>query len=224
MAGRRRRRQQAAVLLDWLAAASRRPARSREHRRPVRPAIPDRRMSGRIEHVPRARRRARRLVHGKNLASLSTPAIRRPGREPAGRWRARLLASHFLGHKGIAILRAGQGDDAQGLFLRYGPSLNHGHCDELNINYIARGYDVTYDHGLRPERRHPDAVAGPGRPSATTWSLSMRPPARDRRDGRQPGALRRVAPGPGGRSILEQLLCEAGGLRLPPAGRAHRRR
>ena len=31
--------------------------------------------------------------------------------------------------------------------LRYGPSLNHGHLDDLNINYFARGYELTYDLG-----------------------------------------------------------------------------
>ncbi|HWQ52949.1 MAG TPA: heparinase II/III family protein [Bryobacteraceae bacterium] len=61
--------------------------------------------------------------------------------------RDRLLSSHLLGHKGMGILRTGEGADAQGLILRYGPSLTHGHWDELNINYIARGYELTYDHG-----------------------------------------------------------------------------
>ena len=76
------------------------------------------------------------------------PATRRPptGDLPA-KWQRRFLGSDFLGQKGLAMLRAGQGDDSQGLFLRYGPSLNHGHFDDLNVNYIARGYDVTYDMG-----------------------------------------------------------------------------
>lgn len=55
--------------------------------------------------------------------------------------------SHFLGQKGIAVLRAGDGDDAQALFLRFGPSLVHGHQDDLNINYYASGYELTYDIG-----------------------------------------------------------------------------
>ena len=41
----------------------------------------------------------------------------------------------------------GEADYAQGLFLRYRPPLNHGHYDDLNINYIARSYEVTYDLG-----------------------------------------------------------------------------
>lgn len=65
----------------------------------------------------------------------------------SAKWHQRLLGSDFLGQKGLVMLRAGEGDESQGLFLRYGPSLNHGHYDDLNINYIARGYEVTYDMG-----------------------------------------------------------------------------
>ncbi len=62
-------------------------------------------------------------------------------------WARRLLHSDFMGQKGLAILRTGEGEEAQGLLLRYGPSLNHGHYDDLNINYVARGYELTYDLG-----------------------------------------------------------------------------
>lgn len=62
-------------------------------------------------------------------------------------WKDRLLGSHFLGQKGIGMLRTGEGAGAQALMMRYGPSLTHGHWDELNINYFARGYELTYDHG-----------------------------------------------------------------------------
>jgi len=58
-----------------------------------------------------------------------------------------LLKSNFLGQKGIAVLREGSGEQAQALLLRFGPSLNHGHLDDLNINYFANGYEVTYDLG-----------------------------------------------------------------------------
>ena len=64
-----------------------------------------------------------------------------------GSWERRLLGSDFMGQKGIAVLRSGEGQKAQGVFLRYGPSLNHGHYDDLNINYSARGYELTYDLG-----------------------------------------------------------------------------
>lgn len=62
-------------------------------------------------------------------------------------WARRLLASDFQGQKGLAILRTGEKDAAQALFLRFGPSLNHGHRDNLNFNYFARGYELTYDLG-----------------------------------------------------------------------------
>ncbi len=58
-------------------------------------------------------------------------------------WQRRVMASDFYGQKGMAILRAG----SQELLLRFGPSLQHGHFDDLNINYIARGYEMTYDIG-----------------------------------------------------------------------------
>jgi len=70
------------------------------------------------------------------------------GDEPLpAEWMRRLTASSFLGQKGFAVLRAGEGQDAQGLVLRFGPALNHSHLDDLNINYFARGYELTYDLG-----------------------------------------------------------------------------
>ncbi|MBM4050216.1 MAG: hypothetical protein FJ279_34400, partial [Planctomycetes bacterium] len=59
----------------------------------------------------------------------------------------RLNRTDFLGREGIGVLRAGSGRDAQALLLRYGQSLNHGHLDDLNINYYALGREVTYDLG-----------------------------------------------------------------------------
>lgn len=61
--------------------------------------------------------------------------------------RQRLSSSDFFGQKGIAILRAGEGEEAEAALLRYGPSLNHGQHDELNLNYYALGKEVTYDLG-----------------------------------------------------------------------------
>jgi hypothetical protein len=60
---------------------------------------------------------------------------------------ARLEGSHVLGQKGVAVLRAGNRDEARALLLRFGPSLNHGHLDDLNINFFAAGYELTYDLG-----------------------------------------------------------------------------
>ncbi|MDD8014557.1 MAG: heparinase II/III family protein [Acidobacteriota bacterium] len=70
-----------------------------------------------------------------------------PGSRIPEEWERRLLKSDFLGQKGLALLRTGEGAESQGLLLRFGPSLNHGHYDDLNINYIARGCELTYDMG-----------------------------------------------------------------------------
>ena len=60
---------------------------------------------------------------------------------------ARLEGSHVLGQKGVAVLRSGEKNEARALLLRFGPSLNHGHLDDLNINFFAAGYELTYDLG-----------------------------------------------------------------------------
>ncbi|MDA0747451.1 MAG: heparinase II/III family protein [bacterium] len=58
-----------------------------------------------------------------------------------------LSRSLLLGQKGIAVLRTPPGPHAQACLLRYGPVLNHGHLDDLNLNYFALGYELTYDLG-----------------------------------------------------------------------------
>ena len=55
--------------------------------------------------------------------------------------------SWFLGQKGIGLLRDGEGSDAQGVFLRYGPSLNHGDRDDLGLIYYGQGWQATYEIG-----------------------------------------------------------------------------
>jgi hypothetical protein len=67
-----------------------------------------------------------------------------------------ITGSVVHGQKGIAILRRGgkEPGDAQALLLRYGPSLNHGHRDDLNINYSALGYEMTYDLGYGISTTH----------------------------------------------------------------------
>lgn len=61
----------------------------------------------------------------------------------------RILGSHFQGQKGMAVLRAGSGLDAQSqsLLFRFGPTLNHGHRDDLGISYFSGGNALTYDLG-----------------------------------------------------------------------------
>ena len=45
----------------------------------------------------------------------------------------RITATTLMGQKGLAILRTSGGEMAQACVLRYGPVLNHGHLDDLNI-------------------------------------------------------------------------------------------
>jgi hypothetical protein len=53
----------------------------------------------------------------------------------------------LMGQKGMAILRTPHSTHAQACLLRYGPVLNHGHYDDLNINYFGLGYELTYELG-----------------------------------------------------------------------------
>ena len=70
-----------------------------------------------------------------------------PATVDASPLRERLRSTDFLGQKGVAILRGGEREEAQAALLRYGPSLNHGHFDDLNLSYYAGGYELTYDLG-----------------------------------------------------------------------------
>jgi hypothetical protein len=69
-----------------------------------------------------------------------------PG-QPAADILRQVTGCALFGQKGIGILRQAAGATAQALLLRFGPSLNHGHRDDLNLNYFARGYELTYDLG-----------------------------------------------------------------------------
>ncbi len=60
----------------------------------------------------------------------------------------RITETSLMGQKGIAILRTPPSSEAQAVLLRYGPVLNHGHFDDLNINYFGLGYELTYDLGF----------------------------------------------------------------------------
>lgn len=55
--------------------------------------------------------------------------------------------SIVLDSKGMAILRAGSGVNGRAAFMRYGPSVCHGHRDDLNLNFFALGRELTYDLG-----------------------------------------------------------------------------
>lgn len=55
--------------------------------------------------------------------------------------------SKLLDGKGVAILRADDGPEGRAVLIRYGPSVCHGHLDDLNINFYALGRELTYDLG-----------------------------------------------------------------------------
>lgn len=55
--------------------------------------------------------------------------------------------SAFFDSKGISILRAGRGSSARSVLMFYGPTLNHGHPDELALNLADHGYEWSYDLG-----------------------------------------------------------------------------
>ena len=80
------------------------------------------------------------LFHGAELPSAEAPPL-----DPL--LDRRVHRSDFLGQKGIGILRSGTGSTAQAALMRFGPTLNHGHLDDLNLNYYGLGYELTYDLG-----------------------------------------------------------------------------
>lgn len=55
--------------------------------------------------------------------------------------------STILDSKGMAILRSDHGPGGRAAFMRYGPSVCHGHRDDLNLNFFALGRELTYDLG-----------------------------------------------------------------------------
>ena len=86
------------------------------------------------------------LFHGRELPPAGEPLPQRLQRmvnEPS-----------LMGQKGIAILRTPRAPQAQACLLRYGPVLNHGHYDDLNINYFGLGYELTYELGYNLGSTH----------------------------------------------------------------------
>ncbi|HTL30766.1 MAG TPA: heparinase II/III family protein, partial [Tepidisphaeraceae bacterium] len=59
----------------------------------------------------------------------------------------KLSESDLINQRGLAIVRRGTGRDARAFTLRAGPTLNHGHFDELNLNIYAGGHQLNYDLG-----------------------------------------------------------------------------
>lgn len=65
-----------------------------------------------------------------------------------------LDGSIFFGQKGFSTMRKGTGETQQAAVIRFGPSLVHGHYDDLNVNYFAQGYEMTYDLGYHLGSTH----------------------------------------------------------------------
>ena len=101
----------------------------------------------------------------------------------------------------MALLRAGGGPDAQAVLLRYGQSLNHGHLDDLNINYYALGRELTYDLGYSLGSTHTQVGWAHTTASHNLVVVNEKPqqggPARSER--RQLADARRHTAGAGGR-------------------------
>ena len=75
----------------------------------------------------------------------------------------RVTGSWVAGMKGMAMLRS----DGQAVFMRFGPSLNHGDPDDLGLLYYANGYELSYDIGYGLGSNSTPTVAGHRAPSAT---------------------------------------------------------
>ncbi len=79
------------------------------------------------------------LYHAEPLPAGPEALPAEAERQVSGSW--------LLGQKGLALLRDGAGQDAQAALLRFGPSLNHGHLDDLGLIYYANGWQNTYEIG-----------------------------------------------------------------------------
>lgn len=89
--------------------------------------------------------RARDGEHGWML--FHAEGVELTGRAPAEYLTRAITNTIVMGQKGMAFLRTPAGPYAQAAMVRYGPTLNHGHLDDLNLSYFALGYELTYDLG-----------------------------------------------------------------------------
>ncbi len=67
----------------------------------------------------------------------------------------------------LAILRAGEGDDARALWLDYDAWGGHGHADGMNLGLFAKGLDLMPDFGYPPVQ-----YGGWGAPRAVWYTMS----------------------------------------------------
>lgn len=79
------------------------------------------------------------LFHARELPGATAPSEMKSPEAPQ--------ASDLFSQKGLAILRSGIDENARAATLRFGPTLNHGHFDEMNLNVYAHGYEMSYDLG-----------------------------------------------------------------------------
>ncbi|MCC7492400.1 MAG: heparinase II/III family protein [Fimbriimonadaceae bacterium] len=89
---------------------------------------------------------SRGLLPARWRAYYTAPLPPGPATLPAA-LEQQLRGSWVMGQKGLAILRDGAGSAAQAAVLRFGPSLNHGHLDDLGLLYYANGWQQTYEIG-----------------------------------------------------------------------------
>ena len=94
-----------------------------------------------VRNTPSAYFKGWLLYHAEPLRANPQSAIRNP------KWTVEPDESALLDGKGLAILRSGTGIEGRAAFVRYGPSVCHGHRDDLNLNFFALGRELTYDFG-----------------------------------------------------------------------------
>jgi hypothetical protein len=93
------------------------------------------------------------LFHARDLSGGTgdSPVIAQPTIQPSPLIHpltsAPLTSSDLLTQKGLAILRSDNAQNPAALTFRFGPTLNHGHFDEMNLNLYALGRQLTYDLG-----------------------------------------------------------------------------
>ncbi|HEX8524342.1 MAG TPA: heparinase II/III family protein [Tepidisphaeraceae bacterium] len=85
------------------------------------------------------------LFHGRDLPALLPAAGDEDDAPIHPLSNSPLTSSDLLTQKGIAILRSSTTPTA--ITLRFGPTLNHGHFDEMGINLYALGRQLSYDLG-----------------------------------------------------------------------------
>ena len=133
----------------------------------------------------------------------------------------RISGTHFLGQEGLALLRTGARGETAVLF-RFGPSLNHGHFDDLGYNLFGLGYELTYDLGYQLANTHTQVGF-----AKQTTSHNLVVVDETSQHGLTGGSLHLFAGFPGVKvieALLGKLLRRERRLPLPPDDGSRRRR